>query len=87
MAEDAFEARVLAGNLPPLSDKPGGDAETLARIVDRLAASVTALAAMRGGRAGVTVNIATPDTEVFRRSEAYLAGQIARAVTRGQRVL
>ena len=39
------------------------------------------------GSAGgnVTVNIATPDAESFRRSETYLTGLIARAVARGQR--
>ena len=43
--------------------------------------------AMSGARAvaNVTVNIATPDADSFRRSEAYITGQIARAVTRGQR--
>lgn len=41
------------------------------------------------GRAApsVTIHIATPDAASFRRSEAYLAGQIARAVARGQRSL
>lgn len=33
----------------------------------------------------ITVHIATPDPGSFRRSEAYLTGQIARAVSRGQR--
>jgi phage-related minor tail protein len=33
----------------------------------------------------VTVNIATPDADSFRRSETYLTGLIARAVARGQR--
>jgi phage-related minor tail protein len=33
----------------------------------------------------VTVQIATPDAASFRRSEAYITGQIARAVARGQR--
>lgn len=37
--------------------------------------------------ANVTVHIATPDIGSFRRSEAYLTGQIARAVARGQRSL
>jgi phage-related minor tail protein len=37
--------------------------------------------------ANVTVQIATPDVGSFRRSEAYLTGQIARAVARGQRSL
>ena len=41
------------------------------------------------GRAGpsITVNIATPDADSFRRSELYVTGQIARAVARGQRGL
>jgi phage-related minor tail protein len=45
--------------------------------------------AMNGGgtAANVTVQIATPDAASFRRSEAYLTGQIARAVARGQRSL
>ena len=33
----------------------------------------------------VTIHIATPDAQSFRRSEAYITGQIARAVARGQR--
>jgi phage-related minor tail protein len=37
--------------------------------------------------ANVTIHIATPDVESFRRSEVYLTGQIARAVARGQRGL
>jgi len=42
--------------------------------------------ATSGGAGGnVTVNIAAPDPGRFRRSEAYLTGQIARAVARGQR--
>ena len=41
-----------------------------------------------GGRgANITVQIATPDAESFRRSESYITGQIARAVARGQRSL
>lgn len=35
--------------------------------------------------ANVTVHIASPDADSFRRSEAYITGQIARAVARGQR--
>jgi phage-related minor tail protein len=37
--------------------------------------------------AHVTVQIVTPDPASFQRSEAYLTGQIARAVARGQRNL
>jgi hypothetical protein len=33
----------------------------------------------------VTVHIVAPDAQSFRRSEAYITGQIARAVARGQR--
>src|SRR4051812_25408272 len=33
-----------------------------------------------GGSANVTIHIATPDPDSFRRSESYLTGQIARAV-------
>ncbi len=40
-----------------------------------------------GGLPQVTVNIATPDVDSFRRSEAWVTGQIARAVARGQRSL
>ncbi len=45
--------------------------------------------AMSGAGAVATINvqIATPDVGSFRRSEAYLTGQIARAVARGQRGL
>ena len=40
-----------------------------------------------GGPSTINVTIATPDAASFRRSEAYLSGQIARAVARGQRSL
>lgn len=45
--------------------------------------------AMSGGGppANITVQIMTPDVGSFQRSEAYLTGQIARAVLRGQRSL
>jgi phage-related minor tail protein len=45
--------------------------------------------AMNGAAApaNITVQIATPDAQSFRRSEAYITGQIARAVARGQRSL
>ncbi len=46
------------------------------------------VAASGGGAAtSVTINITTPDAESFRRSESYVTGQIARAVSRGQRGL
>lgn len=40
-----------------------------------------------GGGSTITIQIATPDAESFRRSESYITGQIARAVARGQRGL
>ena len=40
-----------------------------------------------GQAANINVQIATPDPGSFRRSEAYVTGQIARAVARGQRGL
>jgi phage-related minor tail protein len=44
--------------------------------------------ATSGGRTpAINVTISTPDAASFRRSEAYLTGQIARAVARGQRGL
>src|SRR4051812_48181270 len=45
-----------------------------------VAASMTSVAGPN-----VNVHISTPDLASFRRSEAYLTGQIARAVARGQR--
>lgn len=39
------------------------------------------------GATNVTIHIATPDADSFRRSESYITGQIARAVARGQRSL
>ena len=45
------------------------------------------ISAQGGGRSAITVNIATPDADSFRRSEIYVTGQIARAVARGQRGL
>lgn len=41
-----------------------------------------------GGRpVSVTVNVATPDADSFRRSEAQVAAAVARAVARGRRAL
>jgi phage-related minor tail protein len=45
------------------------------------------VAAAGGAAPNVTVNIATPDADSFRRSDTYLTGLIARAVARGQRGL
>jgi phage-related minor tail protein len=40
-----------------------------------------------GAANNVTINIATPDADSFRRSETYVTGLVARAVARGQRGL
>lgn len=45
------------------------------------------VAARGGAAAPVMINIATPDADSFRRSEVYLTGLIARAVSRGRRGL
>lgn len=45
------------------------------------------VAASGAGGGSVVVQIVTPDPDSFRRSESYIAGQIARAVARGQRSL
>jgi phage-related minor tail protein len=66
----------LAGEAGPEAILP------LARGADgRLGVAMTGSA----GPAHVTINIATPDAESFRRSEVFVTGQIARAVARGQR--
>ena len=84
---DDFDARIRAGDLPPLGDSSAGEGDAVARMADRLAAAMTTALAARSSAPRVTVNIAASDAPSFRRSEAYLAGQIARAVARGQRVL
>lgn len=43
------------------------------------------VASQSGGATTIHVQIATPDPDSFRRSENYITGQIARAVSRGQR--
>jgi phage-related minor tail protein len=49
--------------------------------------SLGVAASRAGAGPNVTIHIATPDAESFRRSETYITGQIARAVARGQRSL
>ena len=68
----------LAGEAGPEAIMP------LARASD---GSLGVVMSGTGAPANVTVQIATPDLSSFRRSEAYLTGQIARAVARGQRSL
>jgi phage-related minor tail protein len=69
----------LAGEAGPEAVLP------LARGSDGRLGVVTNAGAMTAP--SVTVHIATPDADSFRRSEAYITGQIARAVARGQRGL
>ena len=83
MTDKDFEARVAAGDLPPLPEGPADESEALARMADRLSATPSTAPAGRSG----TPRDTAPGAPSFRRSEAYLAGQIARAVARGQRVL
>ncbi len=40
-----------------------------------------------GGSVSITMNIATPDAESFRRSEGQIAAMLSRTVSRGQRNL
>lgn len=68
----------LAGEAGPEAIMP------LARAADGTLGVTTSGAA---APANVTIHIATPDAESFRRSESYITGQIARAVARGQRSL
>lgn len=75
----------MAGNQLGLMGERG--AEAILPLA-RGAAGRLGVAAQGGGRATqVTVNVATPDPGAFRRSDAYLAGLIARAVARGERSL
>jgi phage-related minor tail protein len=45
------------------------------------------VAAGGGAPTHVTVNIATPDADSFKRSEAQVSAALARAVARGRRAL
>ena len=45
------------------------------------------VAAQSGGGVSVTLNVATPDADSFRRSESQVAAMVARAVALGQRNL
>ena len=40
-----------------------------------------------GGTSNVTINISTPDVQGFRQSQGQVAAMVARAVSRGQRIL
>jgi phage-related minor tail protein len=76
----------------PLGNRLGLAGERGAEAILPLARGADGRLGVRagGGEArplAVTVNVTTPDSASFRRSEAYLAGSIARAVARGERSL
>jgi hypothetical protein len=80
MSNDAFDARVLAGNLFPDASE-GEPVQSADRSPEPVApVNVTAAAPQR-----TSTVISQPAS--FRRSESWFAGQIARAAARGQRVL
>ena len=72
----------------PLGGGLGLMGEAGAEAIMPLARTSDGKLGVRGGGGGptsVTVNIATPDPESFRRSEAQVAAALARAVARGRR--
>jgi phage-related minor tail protein len=75
----------------PMGRKIGLMGEAGAEAVLPLARGADGRLGVRAGRGGgtanVTVNIATPDIESFRRSEAQVSASLARAVARGRRGL
>jgi hypothetical protein len=78
------------GSLLEQSLAPGGTIATPAffpSVVQDQQRAAAALPQVEARRAAVTVNISTPDAASFGRSEAYLTGTIARAVSRGERSL
>ncbi len=81
----------MQGIVGGLGDFFGGTSAFATRVGTAPAGTASAVSAAGSGpRAAaaapiVTVQIATPDAASFRRSEAYVTGQIARAVARGQR--
>ena len=78
----------LLGSLAALAAPDlGGIAVEAALSRAGLAGGEVVAAGATPAAAPVTIHIATPDAESFRRSEAYVSGLIARAVARGQRGL
>jgi phage-related minor tail protein len=71
---------------PGYMPSPGG-AEAGALAPPPSAAGFAPTAGTAAASPHVSIHISTPDAESFRRSEAYVTGQIARAVARGQRTL
>lgn len=75
----------------PMGQKIGLMGEAGTEAVLPLARGADGRLGVRAGRGGgttnVTINIATPDVESFRRSEAQVSASLARAVARGRRGL
>ena len=96
-AEDAGDVQPFAKggviatpNYFPLGNQLGVAGEAGPEAIMPLARGADGRLGVAGGAAAassVTVNIATPDADSFRRSDTYLTGLIARAVARGQRGL
>jgi phage-related minor tail protein len=71
-----FSSGGLAGESGP---------EAIVPLARRSDGSLETAMTVAKGPMNVTVHITTPDAGSFRRSEAYISGQIARAVARGHR--
>lgn len=97
----SLSAQALSAGLAPLSRLVGGlfagatpgEGAGGGDALSSLAASAvgalvpTAASAARAAAPSVTVNIATPDVESFRRSQSQVAAGLARGVSRGLRNL
>lgn len=81
----SFEGFV--SKLPFASGGLAGEAgpEAIVPLARRSEGSLGTAMTVAKGPMNVTVHITTPDAGSFRRSEAYISGQIARAVARGHR--
>jgi phage-related minor tail protein len=74
----------------PLGPSLGVAGERGAEAILPLARGADGKLGVRAGEgkpASITVHVSTPDSASFRRSEAYVASAIARAVSRGERNL
>ena len=95
----SLSAQALSAGLAPLSrlagsmfagaGPGGGDAlsSLAASAAGALASAASPAAWPAGASPSVTVNIATPDVESFRRSQSQVAASLARGVSRGYRNL
>jgi lambda family phage tail tape measure protein len=83
-------------NSPLLFPLRGGAGQNLGLMGEAGAEAIMPLARGRDGKLGVrgggistnvTVNISTPDIQGFRQSQGQVAAMVARAVSRGQRIM